>query len=188
MVSAMTDPDDHPMSKSHQQFIAVSVTAARLYAEKTGSSRRCDASAANIAFPPMIQSIDYSDPLTRLATITKPTVHPPRRPRDFRRAAYRTAEPVGRSGSRRWKTRRGTRTTPRYSPISTPNSTAWRSALQRAFSGNPSYGFFRGNLQNVRSLPMTRFAADSPLEGDGFEPSVPVAREPVYIAEANWGD
>ena len=24
---------------------------------------------------------------------------------------------------------------------------------------------------------------DSPLEGDGFEPSVPVAREPVYIAE-----
>ena len=28
-----------------------------------------------------------------------------------------------------------------------------------------------------------RFAADSPLEGDGFEPSVPVAREPVYIAE-----
>ena len=137
--------------------------------KKTGSSRRCDASAANIAFPPMIQSIDYSDPLTRLATITKPTVQPPRRPRDFRRAAYRTAEPVGRSGSRRWKTRRGTRTTPRYSPISTPNSTAWRSAFQRAFSGNPSYGFFRGNLQNVRSLPMTRFAADSPLEGDGFE-------------------
>src|SRR5438128_4594055 len=27
---------------------------------------------------------------------------------------------MGRSGSRRWKTRRGTRTTPRYSPISTP--------------------------------------------------------------------
>jgi len=141
--------------------------------KKTGSSRRRDASAANIAFPPMIQSIDYSDPLTRLATITKPTVQPPRRPRDFRRAAYRTAEPVGRSGSRRWKTRRGTRTIPRYSPISTPNSTAWRSAFQRAFSGNPSYGFFRGNLQNVRSLPMTRFAADSPLEEGGFEPSVP---------------
>jgi hypothetical protein len=32
----MTAPDDHPMSKSHQQFIAVSVTAARLYAEKDG--------------------------------------------------------------------------------------------------------------------------------------------------------
>jgi hypothetical protein len=30
---------------------------------------------------------------------------------------------------------------------------------------------------------MIRFACDSPLEGDGFEPSVPVAREPVYIAE-----
>jgi hypothetical protein len=26
-------------------------------------------------------------------------------------------------------------------------------------------------------------ALDSLLEGDGFEPSVPVAREPVYIAE-----
>ena len=38
---------------------------------------------------------------------------------------------VGRPGSRRWKTRRGTRTTPRYSPISPPNSTADRSALQR---------------------------------------------------------
>jgi hypothetical protein len=33
-----------------------------------------------------------------------------------------------------------------------------------------------------------QFAPDSPLEGDGFEPSVPVAREPVYIAEMNWGD
>jgi hypothetical protein len=33
-----------------------------------------------------------------------------------------------------------------------------------------------------------RWFADSSLEGDGFEPSVPVAREPVYIAEMNWGD
>ena len=30
--------------------------------------------------------------------------------------------------------RRGTRSTPRYSPISTPNSTACRSAFQRASS------------------------------------------------------
>ena len=36
---------------------------------------------------------------------------------------------------KRWNTRRGTRTTPRYSPISTPNSTACRSAFQRASSG-----------------------------------------------------
>ena len=43
---------------------------------------------------------------------------------------------VGRSGRRRWKTRRGTRTTPLYSPISTPNSTACRSAFHRAPSGN----------------------------------------------------
>ena len=28
-----------------------------------------------------------------------------------------------------------------------------------------------------------RFVPDSPVEGDGFEPSVFVAREPVYIAE-----
>src|SRR5580704_4102369 len=36
---------------------------------------------------------------------------------------------------KRWNTRRGTRTTPRYSPISTPNSTADRSVFQRASSG-----------------------------------------------------
>ena len=35
----------------------------------------------------------------------------------------------------RWNTRRGTLTTPRYSPISTPNSTACCSAFQWAFSG-----------------------------------------------------
>ena len=34
-----------------------------------------------------------------------------------------------------------------------------------------------------RNCDQTRRAVDSPLEGDGFEPSVPVAREPVYIAE-----
>src|ERR1700726_688192 len=34
-----------------------------------------------------------------------------------------------------------------------------------------------------------RFARDSLVEGDGFEPPVPVAREPVYIAESElWGD
>src|SRR6516225_9293003 len=38
-------------------------------------------------------------------------------------------------GSSRWNTRRGTRTTPRYSPTSTPNSAACRSAFQRASSG-----------------------------------------------------
>ena len=32
-----------------------------------------------------------------------------------------------------------------------------------------------------------RFALDSPLEGDGFEPSVPVARELVYVAEGELG-
>ena len=35
----------------------------------------------------------------------------------------------------RWNTRRGTLTTPRYFPISTPNSTAWCSAFQWASSG-----------------------------------------------------
>jgi hypothetical protein len=42
---------------------------------------------------------------------------------------------VGCSGSNRWNTRRGTQTTPRHSPISTPNSPACRSAVQRASSG-----------------------------------------------------
>ena len=32
------------------------------------------------------------------------------------------------------------------------------------------------------------FAPDSPLEGDGFEPSVPVAREPAILRKVNWGD
>src|SRR5262252_8452351 len=42
---------------------------------------------------------------------------------------------MGRSGSSRWNARRGTRTTPWYSPISTPNSTACRSAFHWASSG-----------------------------------------------------
>ena len=42
---------------------------------------------------------------------------------------------------------------------------------------------FRDNACAVISLLTSRFARDSPLEGDGFEPSVSVAREPVYIAE-----
>jgi hypothetical protein len=28
-----------------------------------------------------------------------------------------------------------------------------------------------------------QFVADSPLEGDGFEPSVPGTKEPVFVAE-----
>jgi hypothetical protein len=36
---------------------------------------------------------------------------------------------------KRWNARRGTRTTPWYSPISTPNSTACRSAFQRVSWG-----------------------------------------------------
>ena len=40
-----------------------------------------------------------------------------------------------------------------------------------------------GRDRNGQRMPSFRFAADSSLEGDGFEPSVPVAREPVYIAE-----
>jgi hypothetical protein len=42
-----------------------------------------------------------------------------------------------------------------------------------------------GSRENHRR---DRFVTDSPLEGDGFEPSVPVAREPVYIAEGELGD
>jgi hypothetical protein len=35
---------------------------------------------------------------------------------------------------------------------------------------------------------IVKFATDSLLQGCGFEPSVPVAREPVYIAEGELGD
>ena len=31
--------------------------------------------------------------------------------------------------------------------------------------------------------PEARFVADSPLEGDGFEPSVPGTKEPFFVAE-----
>src|SRR5215831_10363362 len=60
---------------------------------------------------------------------------------------------MGVSGSSRWNTRRGTRTTPWYSPISTPNSTAWRSAFQCASSGNGGSA--------VRGLPL-RCSLDVP--------------------------
>src|SRR5215471_12608575 len=52
---------------------------------------------------------------------------------------------MGRSGSRRWNTRHETRTTPRYSPISTPNSTACCSAFHRVSSGN------------VKNIPTARY-------------------------------
>src|SRR2546421_5322126 len=38
------------------------------------------------------------------------------------------------------------------------------------------------------SLPKTKFAADSALEGDGFEPSVPGTKEPVFVAEGELRD
>ena len=37
-------------------------------------------------------------------------------------------------------------------------------------------GAWRGN-------PKVRFALDSALEGDGFEPSVPSTKEPFFVAE-----
>jgi len=38
------------------------------------------------------------------------------------------------------------------------------------------------------SSPKIRFAQDSPLEGDGFEPSVPGTKEPVFVAEGELRD
>src|ERR1051325_6579767 len=46
---------------------------------------------------------------------------------------------------KRRKTSLGTRTTPSYSPIPTPNSMAWVSAFQRASSGN---------VKNMTALPL----------------------------------
>jgi hypothetical protein len=34
----------------------------------------------------------------------------------------------------------------------------------------------------------TGFSPDSPLEGDGFEPSVPGTKEPVFVAEGELRD
>ncbi|TMJ63498.1 MAG: hypothetical protein E6G83_16910 [Alphaproteobacteria bacterium] len=39
-----------------------------------------------------------------------------------------------------------------------------------------------GELLSPGGSPVLGFAPDSALEGDGFEPSVPVAREPVYMS------
>src|ERR1700747_676587 len=36
--------------------------------------------------------------------------------------------------------------------------------------------------------PKIRFAPDSPLEGNGFEPSVPGTKEPVFVAEGELRD
>jgi hypothetical protein len=36
--------------------------------------------------------------------------------------------------------------------------------------------------------PKVRFARDSPLEGNGFEPSVPGTKEPVFVAEGELRD
>jgi hypothetical protein len=63
--------------------------------------------------------------------------------------------PLGRPGSSRRSTRRGTQTTPWHSPISTPNSTACRSAFQRASSGNDGWDRFSFGLS---------FPVDGPLE------------------------
>jgi hypothetical protein len=47
-------------------------------------------------------------------------------------------------------------------------------------------GFEPSVPRQILQRALTMFAPDSTLEGDGFEPSI-VAREPVYIAEVNWG-
>src|SRR6201984_813286 len=36
--------------------------------------------------------------------------------------------------------------------------------------------------------PKIRFAPDSPLEGNGFEPSVPGTKEPIFVAESELRD
>jgi hypothetical protein len=69
---------------------------------------------------------------------------------------------VGRSGNSRWNTRRGTRTTPQYSPISTPE-------LHRLPLGIPA-----GVLGKVKNATPTHglihfFSAARPLVGGGFQ-------------------
>src|ERR1700748_830835 len=42
--------------------------------------------------------------------------------------------------------------------------------------------------RNLKRCVQVEFAADSPLEGDGFEPSVPGTKEPVFVAEGELRD
>jgi hypothetical protein len=52
------------------------------------------------------------------------------------------------------------------------------------YATSPSAGSISTiSIDLTSSVSRNRKFADSPLEGDGFEPSVPVAGEPVYIAE-----
>jgi hypothetical protein len=66
-----------------------------------------------------------------------------------------------------------------YSRISTATSRSSR----RSFSHRADCS--RRAIRWSRSTAQHGSSPDSPLEGDGFEPSVPVAREPVNIAVMN---
>jgi hypothetical protein len=56
--------------------------------------------------------------------------------------------------------------------------------MMPSFSHSPAIRWPRRMSGYEAMIEEVRFAEDSPLEGYGFEPSVPVAREPVYIAES----
>jgi hypothetical protein len=63
-------------------------------------------------------------------------------------------------------------------------------ARERAGAAKAALGW---RWRNPRRLsmgfaPKIRFAPDSPLEGDGFEPSVPGTKEPVFVAEGELRD
>jgi hypothetical protein len=67
-----------------------------------------------------------------------------------------------------------------------PRRAGWRRIGARR---SPTAARFDGRATPHRNVDVVfRFASDSPLEGDGFEPSVPGAKEPVFVAESDAGD
>src|SRR6478736_2987489 len=46
----------------------------------------------------------------------------------------------------------------------------------------------KASKRRATTVDEVRFAVDWPLEGDGFEPSVPGTKEPVFVAEGELRD
>jgi hypothetical protein len=84
------------------------------------------------AFPfPQVTTGDLNIAIVGQLPPTKFAVSDEFEPGAMKMVAFEAAFRRGFSGSRIWNTRRGTRTTPSYSPTATPNSTADRSGFQR---------------------------------------------------------
>ena len=57
-----------------------------------------------------------------------------------------------------------------------------------SFSHSPAIRWPRPMSGYQAMIREVRFAEDSPMEGNGFEPSVPGTKEPVFVAEGELRD